>query len=201
MRRMLDAAVRSGRVVSRAKPRFWVTEFSWDSSPPDPIAVPADLHARWVAEGLYRMWQAGVSLVTWFSLRDEPLEVSEFQSGLYLRVGATYAAARPKRSLRAFRFPFVAFPSRGGVLVWGRTPGSRPGAVLVERRAGARWKRVARLTTNRYGIFTRRFGGRLAGPFRARLANGTDTSVPFSLTRPREIQVWPFGCGGILPCK
>ena len=41
-----------------ARVRFWVTEFSWDSNPPDPNGVPIDLHARWVAEGLYRMWRA-----------------------------------------------------------------------------------------------------------------------------------------------
>jgi hypothetical protein len=201
MRRVLEAAARAGHIQSRGKVRFWVTEFSWDSSPPDPIAVPAALHARWVAEGLYRMSQAGVSLVTWFSLRDELLSESEFQSGLYVRGSASYASARPKLSLRAFRFPFVAFAGRGTRSVWGRTPGGRPGAVLVERKGGAGWKLVGRLTANRYGIFAQRFPGSFAGPLRARLASGKDTSVPFSLTRPREIQVWPFGCGGILPCK
>jgi hypothetical protein len=202
MRRVLEAAVRAGHVSSRGKVRFWVTEFSWDSSPPDPIAVPSQLHARWVAEGLYRMWQSGVTLVTWFSLRDELLSESEFQSGLYVRGGTSYASARPKLALRAFRFPFVAFPGgRGTVFVWGRTPSGRPGAVLVERKTGSGWALVGRLTANRYGIFSRRFPGRFAGPLRSRLASGKDTSVPFSLTKPREIQVWPFGCGGILPCR
>jgi hypothetical protein len=180
--------------------RFWVTEFSWDSSPPDPIAVPAALHARWVAEGLYRMWQAGVSLVTWFSLRDDPLDQSEFQSGLYTRSGQSYAAAKPKLALRAFRFPFVAFRARNGVSVWGRTPGGRVEPVLVERRTAAGWQALGRLTPNRYGIFAKRFGV-VTGPLRARLASNKDTSVPFSLERPKEMQVWPFGCGGILPCK
>jgi hypothetical protein len=195
MRRMLEAAVRSGRVTSRQKVRFWVTEFSWDSSPPDPIAVPAVLHARWVAEGLYRMSQAGVTLVTWFSMRDEPLQQSEFQSGLFSQAG------KPKLALRAFRFPFVAFASGKTVRVWGRTPGGQAGGVLVERKVPKGWKLVGRLAANRYGIFSKRFRGRMAGPIRARLASGKDRSVPFSLTRPREIQVWPFGCGGILPCK
>jgi hypothetical protein len=147
------------------------------------------------------MWQAGVSLVTWFSLRDEPLAESEFQSGFYHLRGPGYANATPKLALRAFRFPFVALRSRGGVLVWGRTPAGRPGAVLVERQTGKRWTLVRRLTTNRYGIFSRRFAGRMSGPLRARLATGRDASVPFSLTRPKEIQIWPFGCGGVLPCR
>jgi hypothetical protein len=200
MRRVLEAAIRAGHVSSSGKVRFWVTEFSWDSSPPDPIAVPAVLHARWVSEALYRMWRAGVSLVTWFSLRDELLSESEFQSGLYVRGGASYASARPKLALRAFRFPFVALRSGRAVDVWGRTPGGRPGAVLVERRTGSGWKVVRRLVPNSNGIFRKRFPAGFAGPVRARLATGKDASVPFSLTRPREIQVWPFGCGGVLPC-
>ncbi len=72
MKRLLDAAVKAGHVVSRQRIRFWVTEFSWDSQPGDPKGVPAGLHARWVSEGLYRMWQSGVSLVIWFNLRDDP---------------------------------------------------------------------------------------------------------------------------------
>lgn len=55
MRRVLDAAMRAGHVRSAGKPRFRVTEFSWDSSPPDPNGVPTALHTRWVAEALYRM--------------------------------------------------------------------------------------------------------------------------------------------------
>ena len=64
---------RSRRPHRRARqPEFWVTEFSYDSRPPDPKGVPLALHARWVSESLYRMWQDGVSLVTWFYLRDGP---------------------------------------------------------------------------------------------------------------------------------
>ena len=71
MRRLLDAAVRAGTLKSRGPVRFWVTEFAWDTSPPDPKGVPEELHARWVAEALYRMWAQGVSLVTWFLIRDQ----------------------------------------------------------------------------------------------------------------------------------
>ena len=71
MRRLLDAAIRAGTLKSRGPVRFWVTEFAWDTSPPDPKGVPEELHARWVAEALYRMWAQGVSLVTWFLIRDQ----------------------------------------------------------------------------------------------------------------------------------
>ena len=86
MKVLLDAAVRTGNLASRGPVRFWVTEFAWDTSPPDPKGVPEQLHARWVAEALYRMWSQGVSLVTWFQVRDQPFTSSTpFQSGLYFR--------------------------------------------------------------------------------------------------------------------
>ncbi len=116
MRALLTAAKRAGNVVSARAPEFWVTEFSWDSSPPDPKGVPAALHARWVSEALYRMWQAGVSAVIWFRLQDDPLRETPYQSGFFT------AGGRAKHSLEAFRFPFVAFRAENGVSVWGRTP-------------------------------------------------------------------------------
>jgi Glycosyl hydrolases family 39 len=199
IRRLLVAAAKAGHIVSPSPLRFWVTEFSWDSDPPDPVAVPSLLHARWVAEAMYRMWSAGVSLVTWFQLQDDPLSVSQFQSGLYFNSsGGRFD--RPKLALRAFRFPFVALSSRGGVRVWGRTPSGRPGKVVVERQQGRGWKRVVQLATNRYGIFGTLLRGRSVGPLRARLANGRDMSVPFSLTKPPDRYYWPFGCGGVLAC-
>ena len=76
--------------------RFWVTEFAWDSNPPDPGGVPLALEGRWVADALHRVWAAGVSLVTWFSLRDQPLRTSAYQSGLYLR--GSGASPRTSRS-------------------------------------------------------------------------------------------------------
>ena len=156
MRRLLDAALRAGKIVSRRPVRFWVTEFSWDTSPPDPKGVPARTHARWVSEALYRMWSNGISLVTWFQLRDEPFSRSSYlQSGLYYR-GSSIERDRPKPALSAFRFPFVALPSPGGATVWGRTPTSSRGRVLLQTKRGRRWLPVAVVSADRNGIFQRR---------------------------------------------
>src|SRR5262249_43562540 len=70
MKQTLDEAVAKGRIVSSQPVRFWVTEFSWDTNPPDPGGVPLALQARWVSQALYTMWQNGVSLVTWWLIRD-----------------------------------------------------------------------------------------------------------------------------------
>jgi len=187
VRALLDAASRYGRIVSHQRIRFWVTEFSWDSNPPDPQGVPEQLEARWVAEGLYRMWKAGVSLVVWYRIRDDPLRVSFYQSGLYY-LGPNIAHDRPKPAFRAFRFPFVAF--REGdqpISVWGRTPWSEPGKVVVEQEASPhRWKPLGTLTAGVRGVFAGSFRSSLAGPLRARRAGTTDSSYPFSLQVPPD---------------
>jgi hypothetical protein len=197
MNALLEAATRQGTVVSHGPPGFWVTEFSWDTNPPDPMATPVTLQARWVSEALYRMWQAGVSAVVWYLLQDQPLKTSPYQSGFFTTSG------QAKYSLEAFRFPFVAFDTGSGVSIWGRTPSGRPGAVIVERQTANGWVTAVRLRSDSYGVFS----AQLPGPrpdttaFRARLASSTERSIPFSLSVPPARRVAPFGCGGSIPCS
>jgi hypothetical protein len=188
LRRVLAAARKAGNVVAPNGVDFWVTEWSWDTRPPDRRGLPAAIHARWVADSIYRMWRNGVTVATWWRVRDEPMHVSRYQSGFFTtRWGA-------KRSLAAFRFPFVAFRAPGGITVWGRTPGSRPGPVVLHVKRGARWVRIGRLPANADGIFRGK----------VRLANRTGAvratwrrsrSVPFALVPPRAPRnIDPFGC-------
>ena len=188
MKVLLDAAVKAGIVVGRRPTGFWVTEFAWDTSPPDPKGVPERLHARWVAEALYRMWSQGVSVVVWFLMRDQPFGDSLFQSGLYFRGAGGLGSDAPKRALAAFRFPFVAFrrPKAGTVAFWGRSPAGAA-TVVVERSASGGWRVVKRLRPNRYGIFSASYPSRArTGLVRARLANGSATALPFSLVVPPD---------------
>lgn len=157
--RLLNAAVRAGRVVSRRPVGLWVTEFSWDTRPPDldPLIVPIRLQARWVAEALYRTWKEGVTFFTWLALRDNPYPFDPVQSGLYFRGGDSLTRDAPKPALAAFRFPFVAYRQRGGgASIWGRTPVEKRAQVTVEASSGGGWRQVARVTTDRYGIFSGR---------------------------------------------
>jgi hypothetical protein len=190
MKRVLDAAVRAGHVVSDRPVRLWVTEFGWDSRPPDPKGVPAREHARWVSEALYRMWQSGVSAATWFQLRDYPMADRVMQQGLYFH-GTTLEQDRPKPALQAFRFPTVALPHRGRVSVWGRTPTSGRGRVVLERRLGGPWRRLATVRPDRYGIFRKTFQLPPGGYIRARSSN--DVSLPFAVRKTRDRRVCPFG--------
>lgn len=193
LRPLLRAAVASGNLRRRTLPPVWITEFSWDSKPPDPAAVPIRLHTRWTAEALYRMWRHGVSHIAWFTLRDEPLATSDFQSGLYYR-GATPARDRPKPSLQAFRFPFVAFHTSGGIEVWGRTPTSATATVRIELSTGGRWRELARVRAGRNGVFMARLRSAAKKGF-VRAVAGSQKAVPFSLTVPPDLAVAPFGGG------
>lgn len=185
VRRLLNAAVAAHHVVPRGGLRFWVTEFSWASDPPVPTAVPSGLLARWTSEALYRMWQSGVSLVTWFELRDEPPS-GLFKSGLYYR-GSSLASDRPKLALTAFRFPLVAYKQPGGIFVWGRTPGGVRGTVTVQEASGSGWVPLGTVRSNPNGIFSARFPNRTGGPVRAVLERSA--SVPFSLEVPPDIKL------------
>jgi hypothetical protein len=131
-------AERTGRVLPRGPKPLWVTEVSYDSNPPDPQGVPQPEHARWTEETLYELWRQGVSLVTWYLIRDQPPVPSyaaSYQSGMYLLGG------QPKLSQRAFRFPFVMEPAgHGQTVAWTRAPVG--GALQIQRRVGTGWQTV-----------------------------------------------------------
>jgi hypothetical protein len=186
---VLRAALAAGDIVPHRLPQLWVTEFSWDSNPPDPNGVPTALLKRWVPQALYEMWRERVSLVTWFTLDDQALSAGPYQSGLH------YANGRAKPYLEGFRFPVVAFPRAHGFYVWGRTPAGSPGAVVVQRRTGGGWRRVATLRANAAGIFQKTFRGARTGWVRARLVAGGETSLAFSLASVPDRTYVPFGLG------
>jgi hypothetical protein len=195
MRAVLHAGVKLHRVVSTHPVQFWITEFSWDTNPPREHAAPTALEARWTAESLYQMWRSGVSLVTWFLLQDQP-SPSPYQSGLYLHTSSlTNARAKPMRT--SFRFPFVAYQEHGAVSVWGRDATSAKTVVTIQRRRGGRgrWRSVARIRTNGYGIFLAKL--RLHASTRDWLhatAPESGTSLAFSLERPSpKLRFGPWG--------
>ncbi|MEA2298800.1 MAG: hypothetical protein QOF77_1736 [Solirubrobacteraceae bacterium] len=169
--RPLAAALRLGRALPRAPKPVWVTEFSYDSNPPDPGGVPAPEQARWLEEAFYVLWSQGVDTVAWYLIRDQPpvpSYASSYQSGIYLRDG------RPKPAARAFRFPFVVEPAgRGRVVAWGKSPVA--GVLSIQSRRGARWVSVAHVPVTAGAVFLRRLA--LAGHAGLRATVGAETSL------------------------
>lgn len=195
MKALLDAAVLAGQVRHRQPVDFWVTEIGWDSSPHDPGGVPVRIHARWIAEAVYRMWEVGVRVICWLQLRDTPFPEQNFQAGFYaLGPGGTLETDRPKPALAAFRFPFVAYRDAGAIRVWGLAPGRKRATVVLERGKAGSWRRLATLKADRYGVFSGTFRGpSTAAEFvRARVA-GAPPALPFSLRPVADRRVNPFG--------
>ncbi len=195
MRKLLQLGVKSHHVVSTHRVEFWVTEFSWDTKPPRRHAAPMKLAARWTAEALFQMWRSGVSLVTWFGIEDKGGK-TPYKSGLFFHAKSV-ANARPKPVRTAFRFPFVAYLGRGSVQVWGRDATSDKRLVLIQRRTGAHghWRTVARIRSNRSGIFRAKL--RLAAStqdwLRAQAAH-SGKSLAFSLREPSsKLRYGPWG--------
>ncbi|MBK5232220.1 MAG: hypothetical protein JJE13_04475 [Thermoleophilia bacterium] len=204
MGKLLRAAHSAGKIRTKQKAiPFWVTEFSWDSKPPDPGGLPMGILSRWTSEAMFRAWKAGVSNFFWLSLRDWPRPAGtpfreSFESGLYFR-GETLGEDRPKRNLRAFQFPFVAFGKKSGVSIWGRTPTSASGRVILRYKAKGAWKQLAVVSADSNGIFSsliktkvaRGLSKRSSADVRAVFKGGS--SLPFSLRPVKDFRQPPFG--------
>jgi hypothetical protein len=196
MEKLLHTAERLGAIASAQPVQFWVTEFGWSSNPPNPHGVPMLLEARWVSEAMYQMWKSGVSLGIWFALQDRG-PGAPFQSGLYLR-STSLADAQAKPLVAAFRFPFVAYRKRSGVVqVWGRDPTSDLQNVTIQEQVtgSGKWTPVATVTTNTYGMFRTNLALHASpvGRLRANVP-GPVTSAPFALWVPNNenMNVTPF---------
>jgi hypothetical protein len=140
---VVHAAVRRGTVLPRRAKPLWVTEFWYDSSPPDPRGVPVARQARWYEQDLYMFWQQGAEAAIALEIRDDPPEAGypfSSQAGAFLLDGT------PKPSRTAFSFPLVAHrDNRGSVIVWGIAPVA--GRVRIEARRRGGWQGVATVAT------------------------------------------------------
>jgi hypothetical protein len=194
---LVRSAQRLGTLVSSLPVQTWVTEFSWDSSPPFSQGVPAALEGRWVAEALYRSWRAGISVFSWFSLSDEAVSNWSRQGGLYFGCTAGTYCDQPKPAGQAFRFPFVALRGKGRrITVWGRMPNGQPGRVEVQWLTGRGWRTFLKLRTDGGGIFSahpRLPRGASLTNASLRAIGGGNSSPAFSLYHPPDIIVQPFG--------
>lgn len=167
--RPLNKALRLGRALPHGHKQLWVTEFSYDSRPPNPTAVSLATQARWLEESFYIFWRQGVDAAFWFLVRDNAghnYNVS-YYSGVYFYNG------KKKPSFEAYRFPFVVMPSGGTATVWGISP--RTGTVSVEHQVGSTWTTLFTIRDSAGGVFTRSVPLGLGGNFRAQV--GGETSL------------------------
>jgi hypothetical protein len=158
------------RTVSGRHP-VWVTEFWWDSKPPNPVGAPLQTQARWIEQSLYLFWKAGASTAINFQIEDSttrPDVHAGYQAGVYFNDG------RPKPSLTAFRFPFVTERvDRRTLRAWGKAP--EAGKLKIQRRQGSRWLTVKSLKVAKGGTFQTTL--RLSGKQQLRAVVGATQSL------------------------
>jgi hypothetical protein len=164
LRKVVQAGLAAGTVLPHKAKPLWVTEFGYDSKPPNPSAVSTATQAKWLQEGFYTFWHEGASVAMWYLVRDQvpPYDVNYF-SGVYFRNG------RKKPAFTAYRFPFVVMnTSNGAAQVWGIAPVG--GTVKVQFKTGAGWKTIRRLSAGANAVFDFTSSHLAAGHYRATVA-------------------------------
>jgi hypothetical protein len=168
LKRVLKAAVKSGRAVPGRNKPIWATEIWWNSNPPKPGGLPLARHARYLEDAFYLLWQQGVQAVFWFEVRDATGGGPTPTTGLFLRDGT------PKPALQAFQFPFATERLRAGrVQAWGEAPG--PGPVSIEIRRGHRFRHLTTLKAGSNRVFVGNL--RLGRKAQLRAHQGSQTSL------------------------
>ncbi len=171
-----ERAEATGRILPKGKKPLWVTEFWYDSSPPDPQGVPVAQQARWYEQALYLFWRQGATVAICLQVRDAPPSHSYATS---LQAGTYFLDGEPKPSRIAMRFPLVAHrTSPFAVEVWGMAP--QHGLVRIQALRQGAWKTVATVVAGGAG---RPFhlSVRLLRFARLRATSRGEVSLPWSL--------------------
>ena len=166
---ILRGAEKAGTTLP-GKHQLWVTEFWWDSKPPNPSGASLTTQARWIEQSLYLFWKAGANLAINFVVGDtdvRPNVHAGFQGGVYFQDG------RPKPSLTAYQFPFVTSRiNRTTLEAWGKSPAA--GKVLIQRKQGG-WKTIKRVSVGKGSVFDTKL--KLSGKQLLRAKIGSSTSL------------------------
>ncbi len=86
---VLRAAERVGTTLPGSHP-VWVTEFWWDSNPPNPVGAPLGVQARWIEQSLYLFWKAGAR-------RGGQLQVGDINARPDVHAGLPVGGLLPRR--------------------------------------------------------------------------------------------------------
>lgn len=162
--KVLRAGLTAGTVLPRGHKPLWVTEFGYDSNPPNPNGVSTATQAKWLEQGFYTFWREGVSTAMWYLVRDQtrPYNVNYF-SGVYFRNG------KKKPSYTAYHFPFVIMTTSGQTAqAWGISPVA--GTVKVQLRGAGKWRTVRSVHASAGAVFDFTSSALARGAYRATIA-------------------------------
>lgn len=190
---LLDS-LRRARRLARPLP-LYLTEYGYQSAPPDPGGIPGTLQAAYSGQALYLAWRsAEVRTFPQFLLYDigpdrakprgSRARWGSYQTGLY-----TYDGRPKRRVVRAFELPFSAAAVQGpretaSVAVFGQVrPGHGAQVVQLQRRAvRGPWTDIGCPTaTDGRGVYRLTVPYRAPGFYRALwLRGGRRLASPFA---------------------
>jgi hypothetical protein len=196
--RTLAKLARRGRFARRTMP-VWLTEFGYQTNPPDPFASSISQVPQFMSESEWLAYHdRRVKSYAQYPLIDDPTQgtsnkrFSGFQSGLLASNG------RPKKGVyQAYQTPlFVRLVSKSRVEIFGAVRGARPGTRVTlqsGRGAGFAPLRGGGVTLNAMGYFDKVLGVSNASGrrFRFGYGNGLTSIVARPLKRPRAGALYP----------
>ena len=147
----LNRLVKEVRRDFGSKP-IWLTEYGYQTNPPDAFGVSPNSQAQFVSESALRAYQLpGVTTLIQFLVRDEP-DLDRFQSGLFTVRGVA------KPAYHAFRFPLAQVTRSGSrTSLWGQIrPGAGARPYRLQVRTGNSWRWLGSVQrTNGTGFISR----------------------------------------------
>lgn len=187
----LDRALRklSRRFVDRKMP-IWITEFGFQTDPPDPFASALSLVPRYMSESEWLAYHdQRVKSYAQYPLSDDSTAGRGLSRFHGYQSGIDSSSNRPKKFVyQAFQTPlFVRLISKSKVEVFGGVRIAGGGAAVLQMgRGGKGFRTLATVTLNQRGYFDRNFRVSGAAGRSFRLVYGSERSnVAKPFKRPR----------------
>jgi hypothetical protein len=178
---LLDALGRRKRLAGGRGIPLYLTEFGFQTDPPDLFGAPIKRVPAYMGESEYLAYRnARVLSYSQYPLVDDrggsgANSTAGFQSGL------RFADGREKPGVyTAFELPFfVRHVSRSSVEVFGAVRAAEPGGgvVIESRRGGGSWRRLGTARLGERGYFRKRFGARGTREFRFKAGSRTSNAI------------------------
>ena len=176
LNRVVKTLNRLGRKdrLRRARMKIWITEFGFQTNPPDRFQSPIGKVPRFLGQSEWLAYRnRRVASHSQYLLYDEK-DTSGFQTGI------RFAGGKAKPGVyNAYRLPFFV-RHRGGrkVEVWGGIRAAGAGRqVTIQSRRGGKWRKLGTARTAKRGYFRKMFRVAGAGKRKYRFKTGGRTSV------------------------
>jgi hypothetical protein len=199
----INDLTRLDRALSKLSRRFvlhrmpiWITEFGFQTDPPDPFASPISLVPRYMSESEWLAYHdRRVKSYAQYPLDDDTTAGRGLARFHGFQSGIDSSAGKPKKGVyQAFRTPlFVRLVSPRSVEIFGGVRAAGGGTVSLETTLGGSFRPFATVALNRLGYFDRTFRLSKAAKRKFRFQDGAETSdVQRPFKRPRAGALYPL---------